>query len=179
MTTLANYSLKSIKSFRGMEGHGYSANLVLDGKKVAEVLDDASGGPLRIDWLDTEYVNGQRRQWNDEIETQRMTKQEAAFEALVMALPQRKCEYAESGLRYDSSDIVIEEMVNDQLGMKKLKSMLKTKVLIVKGGALYSMKMIDLGRQVAAYMQKYPEAKILNTMEEQAAFDLAKSVGAL
>lgn len=48
MTTL---TVTKVKSFTGMEGYGYNADLLLDGKKVALVIDDASGGPVDFQWV--------------------------------------------------------------------------------------------------------------------------------
>jgi hypothetical protein len=45
-----NYTLTSIKSFTGREGYGLNAVICENGKPVAFVLDDASGGPLSIDF---------------------------------------------------------------------------------------------------------------------------------
>lgn len=172
--TLSNYSVAAVKTFNGREGRGYSCNLMLNGKKVAEVLDDANGGPLSVRWLDNEFSEGQVRQWDDSIKTIRMTKQEAAFEALVMALPKRACKYSESGFRFDSSDIVIEDLVNDQADLKKMKTMLKSKILFTKGVEIYQSKIIDIDRQLPALRAKHPTAKFLNTLPEQEAFNLFK-----
>ena len=46
------YTLSSIKTFIGREGHGFNATLKRDGKVVALARDDASGGPMNIDWKD-------------------------------------------------------------------------------------------------------------------------------
>ena len=40
------YSVKGVKTFRGMEGTGWECSLYKDGKKIGTVLDDAHGGPL-------------------------------------------------------------------------------------------------------------------------------------
>ena len=46
------YTIKGLKSFIGNEGHGYNVSLYRDGKKVAFVIDDASGGMVDFQWLD-------------------------------------------------------------------------------------------------------------------------------
>lgn len=48
---MTKYSITAIKAFLGRDGHGFSANLLADGKKVATLLDEACGGQMRIDWL--------------------------------------------------------------------------------------------------------------------------------
>lgn len=44
------YTVKGIKTFRGMEGQGFNATLCRDGRPVAFVYDDASGGEISIEW---------------------------------------------------------------------------------------------------------------------------------
>ncbi len=46
------FTLKGIKTFIGREGDGFNATLYFKGKKVAFAYDDASGGEVRIDWVD-------------------------------------------------------------------------------------------------------------------------------
>lgn len=52
------YTIKGLKTFIGNEGHGYNVTLCRDGKKVAFVIDDASGGEVDFQWLD--YEPGKR-----------------------------------------------------------------------------------------------------------------------
>jgi len=44
------YTVRDVKTFRGMEGEGYNATLCRDGRKVAYVIDDATGGDIHIQW---------------------------------------------------------------------------------------------------------------------------------
>lgn len=44
------YSVKNVKSFIGMEGLGFNANLYRGKKKIAFCMDDANGGMVHIDW---------------------------------------------------------------------------------------------------------------------------------
>ena len=46
------YTVRNIKTFRGMEGEGFNATLCRDGKKIAFVIDDATGGDVQIQWTD-------------------------------------------------------------------------------------------------------------------------------
>jgi hypothetical protein len=48
---LAVYSVRNVKTFTGMEGPGFNATLCRDGKPVAMVIDDASGGCFDFQWL--------------------------------------------------------------------------------------------------------------------------------
>ena len=47
-----DYSVKSVKSFEGMEGYGFNANLFRGKKKVASAIDSGDGGEVNIRWLD-------------------------------------------------------------------------------------------------------------------------------
>lgn len=46
------YTVTSVKTFRGMEGRGFNATLCRAGVPVALVIDDASGGPYQFEWKD-------------------------------------------------------------------------------------------------------------------------------
>lgn len=39
-----NITLKSVKTFNGLEGQGFSATMYVDGKVCCDVIDDANGG---------------------------------------------------------------------------------------------------------------------------------------
>jgi sulfopyruvate decarboxylase TPP-binding subunit len=43
--------LKAVKTFRGMDGVGYNANLYINGKKAAFCMNEGSGGPDRVEWV--------------------------------------------------------------------------------------------------------------------------------
>ncbi|MDD4457011.1 MAG: hypothetical protein PHC98_05410 [Syntrophotalea acetylenica] len=66
------FCLKSVHTFSGNEGLGFSANLYDGRKKVAEVLDDARGGPIQVHYLDKTV--------------------EKKLEAIVQSLPKVVCE---------------------------------------------------------------------------------------
>lgn len=133
---MKNYSISGVKTFVGREGHGYNAHLLCNGVKVAFLIDDANGGPLNIQWLDyaAPHVQGAARDYKGEPFARFMTPQEAAFNALVFALPEVPCEYSESGKTFQSVDVILEEMVNDALTMKRLASILKKKTIFTKKG---------------------------------------------
>jgi hypothetical protein len=46
------YTVAKIKTFRGMEGQGFNAVLLKDGKKVGEILNEGNGGMFYFDWID-------------------------------------------------------------------------------------------------------------------------------
>lgn len=43
------YSVKSTKTFRGMEGYGFNAIVCLNDKKIGLAINDACGGPLMLE----------------------------------------------------------------------------------------------------------------------------------
>lgn len=43
--------VRALKTFRGMEGSGYNATIYADGKRAIDVMDDATGGELRLEPL--------------------------------------------------------------------------------------------------------------------------------
>lgn len=46
----AGFEVKGVKSFTGMEGYGFNANLYHNGKKVASVIDNGNGGTFLYRW---------------------------------------------------------------------------------------------------------------------------------
>lgn len=44
------YQMRNLRTFRGRQGHGYTAELVLDGRKVADVEELADGGAPRVEF---------------------------------------------------------------------------------------------------------------------------------
>lgn len=45
------FNLANVKTFLGRQGHGLNAVIVMDGKPVADVLDEANGGAMRVTWF--------------------------------------------------------------------------------------------------------------------------------
>lgn len=57
-------TIRKFKSFRGMEGYGFNAELLHCGKPVAYVIDEANGGCLNWQWyegVDVEKVKEELR----------------------------------------------------------------------------------------------------------------------
>ena len=46
-----SYTIKGVKTFRGMEGQGFNATLCRDGKPIAHVDDEGCGGCYNWRWL--------------------------------------------------------------------------------------------------------------------------------
>ena len=50
MIKLEDFSLKGYKTFRGRDGGGFNATLMLGKKAIAFLMDEGSGGEMRIEW---------------------------------------------------------------------------------------------------------------------------------
>lgn len=46
------YTVKSIKVFPSMEGHGFNGNLYKDDQKIASFHNEGRGGSTHFDWVD-------------------------------------------------------------------------------------------------------------------------------
>jgi hypothetical protein len=49
----SKYQVKNVKSFQGRQGYGYECSLYRGGKRVAKVVDTASGGEVDFYWEDS------------------------------------------------------------------------------------------------------------------------------
>lgn len=97
----AKIELKNVKTFHGREGIGLDADLVINGKKVAHVLDDARGGMVDFDPYGKDH---------DEIKANRKILSE--LEEYVKTLPQKQWPAEFGGGMYDQD---LESFVNDLL----------------------------------------------------------------
>ena len=55
----AEFTLKGLKTFMGMDCPGINANLYYNNKKVAQLIDDGNGGCLNINWVYKENGEGE------------------------------------------------------------------------------------------------------------------------
>lgn len=112
-----SYTVKGVKSFIGNEGHGFNATLYRDGKAVAFVYDDASGGPVAFEWKDRDggLVEVETRTHDGRPWTVKMTREERAYHTFVSAMPKQSFE----GMELDvTMDIHVSGLVNDALLLK-------------------------------------------------------------
>jgi len=104
------YSIKNIKTFTGMEGTGFNATLYREKKRIAFLIDDASGGDVQIQWVDTVKNNSEA----------------VALEQFIAGLPMRM--FNETPLNIDPQWFV-SDLVNDSINTKWLKKHCKTKTI--------------------------------------------------
>lgn len=162
------YTVKGVKSFIGNEGHGFNATLYRDGKAVAFVYDDASGGPVAFEWKDradglvevqTTTLDG--RPW-----TAKMTNEEKCLHDLCAAMPKHTFE----GMELDvSADMFVSDLVNDALLLKDIARMTKSKIAFIKAdGKLYTAKCEPTEKNIYAIKAKHVGCVVLNGMSDLA-----------
>lgn len=176
------YSVSKIKTFEGMEGQGYNATLLHDGKAVADFRDDATGGPVWFDWLDRgakATVKGVNHK--DEPVEYPGTVEEAAFVAYCLTLP--KWTYNDM-TAFQSPDMVVDNLLNAAETEKRLKRQFKTKLVFVDGGKEYAYGLkgktaasVDPLKFVDEVKRKFPNAVILNVLPMEEAVHVSLKQG--
>jgi len=163
-----SYTVKGVKSFIGNEGHGFNATLYRDGKAVAFVYDDASGGPVAFEWKDRDggLVEVETRTHDGRPWTVKMTHEERAYHTFVSAMPKQSFE----GMELDvTMDIHVSDLVNDALLLKDVARMTKGKVAFIKAdGKLYTAKCEPHAENIAAIKAKHVGCVVLNGMGDLA-----------
>lgn len=147
------YAVKGVKTFVGMEGHGYNATLYRDGRQVAFVIDDASGGPLQVEWKDP--------------------SEEALLRDHAATLPPVTCEWTDSATGLPATldmtpELFIEGLVNDAVLLRDVAKMTRGKVTFARDGKLFTVKCEPTAANIAAVRAKNPGAVVLNGMDDLA-----------
>lgn len=167
MNSLSNYSVNGIKTHRGHDGNVYSCNLLCNGKKVAEIFDDGWGGGLSFNWLNDVSAIINTLDYKGEPYSYEGTVDEANFIAMVDKLPRIPASDDLPEMS-TSADIVIDDMVNDSIAEKKIKSDLKKKLTIKsKDGKFLTWKITpthSLEVLKVLISKNYPESKIMNDL---------------
>lgn len=138
------YTVKNVKTFRGMEGQGFECSLYKDGKKIGTVTDDAQGGPYRFFLKKGE---------------------EEILQAHAKTLPKLPWGFTPhppldpDGMTQDA-DIVVNNLVEDFLEEKRLRKMCKSKIIFTlhsdKGPVAYwEMKNIFSPKMRTYLQDKY------------------------
>jgi hypothetical protein len=153
------YSVKNIKSFTGMEGRGYNATLYNGQRKIAGLIDDASGGPLII----------------------RLTDQAEAeiLDAYIQTLPDHVCNFLdpETGqpavIKY-SMELFLDDLVNLTEQVNKIKKSIKKRILFIQDGELYSINVDPSEKNKDIALKRHHNAILLNNVDEKELFRLMK-----
>lgn len=139
------YTAKNIVTFNGMEGGGFNASLYRDGKRVAYVIDDASGGDIIVDWLDKEKAEWEVTTHSGEVITVKGTAEEKFLMDYLKTLPPMETNFVGSDgedVTLDwNIDLFVSEIVNAQITFNKMKKDMKKNVFYIgKDGHLMRMK---------------------------------------
>lgn len=178
MKTTSQYTVGAVKTIRGHDGNGYSCNLLRNGKKVAEIFDDGWGGGLQFGWLDhTTRAVVHNRTYDDKPHSYNGTVEEALFNAYIMELP-KVPSYDGKEEIFTDPDIFVDELVNDTLTLKQIKSDLKKNITIqCKDGQLLSWKVSPVHTAdilKAHALKQHPDGIIINTLPVETVFDIYK-----
>ena len=153
--------VKNVKSFIGMEGHGFNCSLYLDGKKVAFVIDDANGGEFHYQW------EGKTPQDRTRNEKEVMAVIDALPPEIIEedAEPWKKSLYPE-GFRKIKIDVYVGRLVDDYENNKKLERQKKTSVPFktaeCKPGTYYVLKHGGKVEETKSrILKRYPGAEFL------------------
>ena len=122
------YKVKNVKTFRGMEGEGYSCSLYRDNKKVAECTDHANGGEIYIRWSDYQVPKVKRSMINtlDELVEISVTPEESLFYNFC----EQETWTSFDGKEYKKDpDIKLGEMADEYVNNKRMKRICKGKTL--------------------------------------------------
>lgn len=159
------WTVSKLKEFTGMEGSGYNATLLRDGRPVAFVIDDASGGPLNIQWSDPCTESYDTVDYRGDPFVRRCTKEERLLLEYVATLPPRKVYDRE--LRV-TDEWFVDDLVNDGFLLKQLRSLTNTKgklAFVAADGRVYTIKGTDdVARRYVA--RKHPGSTVLNDLDE-------------
>ena len=104
------YTVRDIKTFRGMEGEGFNATICRDGREIAFVIDDATGGDVHIQWADARSQGAEEKRLLEFLKT----------------LPKERWEDTE----YDvTPDIFLATLVEQAQTEKRLRRLFRTETL--------------------------------------------------
>jgi len=148
MTTTPNYTINAVKTFIGRNGPGFNCTLLLDGKRVAFVYDDASGGMTRFNWT-------------GETRAERAEQERALTEFCATREPRHAFQW-----EYDlSPDVFVSSLVDDYTINRWLLRKLKNGVLFEVGGKIKTIKGFKPTPAVLAEVaRRHPGAIILNNL---------------
>lgn len=145
------YTVGKIKTFNGMEGRGFNAVIYFDGKRIAEAIDDASGGPLYLRFDDPD----QERQLRDYVAT----------------LPAHVCDFVDSATGKPAvvtvtMELFVEDLVNVTQIVNRVKRLVRTSVVVMENGAISQFKAKPTPEALAAIQRQNPGAVILNGLSD-------------
>lgn len=162
------YTLKSVKTFIGREGHGFNAVLCRDGKPVADVRDDASGGPVDFHWRDyaaprVEITVLMERSRDEGLVpmTLRVTPEEAQLYTLTETLPPTVYREDDLTIRMDPEGFV-NELVTDHQEAARFRRLLKKSLAAVVPEGICTWKAEPTPENVVRLKKQRPDVEVLS-----------------
>lgn len=176
------YTVSGVKTFRAMEGQGFNATLLRNGKRVATIINEGTGGATYAAWEDIRdpFVRGNYRTFDGKIQQRDMTPEESILNSVAVLQPAEKVEWCEE-LQPVTEESLLDEIVNHAICAKRLRSMLAKRLVFIHDGKPMSLGPLSdkLTVQVAAerVLAKYPDARVLNTLDFDTAVCYADEAG--
>jgi len=144
------YSIKGLKSFQGMEGDGFNATLLKDGRKICFVIDEGNGGCLHYEGIS----DADLKMLKEYVEVQRMEKSDV------------KGEYGSSDRELFGLDWMVTDMVDAWEFEAKMRRLTKKKTVFTTPdcgpGEARSLKAPFDAKIKEKILKRYPNAVILN-----------------
>lgn len=178
---MTQYTIKGLKTFRGMEGYGFNATLLRDGKPVAFVMDDANGGPYSYEWKDS----ATRRQFdstvvnhNDEPVVAMLTTEEMKLWVHVRSLPKK--EILPGQFRHVDPDMFLDGLINEAQTVKQVQRWQKSCTFVIgKDIKTVKGKHLPTPANCAKIRQTYPGAIVLAELSLDDAIAAVKRAGGI
>lgn len=141
------FLLKGVKTFRGMEGEGFNAKILKEGRLLCLAMNAGNGGQSRYEW----ESDAARKIMEDLVEVKRSE------------IPADQMTEGFNDRTLFNMDILVEEMLGAFLEEKSLRRVLKRKTVFETGGKLLQIQK-PFGPEIKTYLQKkYPtDLVILN-----------------
>lgn len=174
--TSDSWHFKNVTTFVGMEGYGYNATLYRGDKRVATVIDDASGGPVMIQWNDHKtMVDYPTKDYKGEPWVRRVTQEEKLLLDHCASLPQR--EIGDGILVPMDDEYFMYELMEGYQLMKDVKRVTKGKVAFIKvtDGKIYTIKGVCNDAMRKHIREKCNGGVIINDLEPKLAMEAIKS----
>ena len=130
--SLKDYTVKGIKTFLGMEGNGYNANLYRGKKKVAFLCDSATGGETDVTWEDRsskKQVKLNGINFSGDKFSYKGTPEEKIFIELLAKEPKEESPFG--GFVHMTPDVFFGDLVDKTLNDRKFKRLCKTKTVFI------------------------------------------------
>lgn len=134
-TNYGGFALRKAKTHEGREGIGLNADIHLNGRKVAHVLDDGNGGCFRYYWTDHDA----RR----------------AFLAVA------KAQHPDD---VEPDDTLVNDLFARFEAERGAKRDLSRKIVVLVDGQLRTAKVQPTPAAVTAAVAQWPNARVLNAM---------------